>query len=106
MGIENRFLLRTGSQWADSLESLAKVLFDSAIDSSAVCACAMTSHAHSLVFFRPPPTCRLGRGVQKCGYISCEKMTTGPLAMLAKTSFSSKGGYTTYMQKYLFTHQH
>ena len=42
MGIENRFLLRTGSQWTDSLESLAKVLNDSAIDVGAVCTCAMT----------------------------------------------------------------
>ena len=35
MVIENRFLLRTGSQWIDSLKLLAKVLNDSAIDSSA-----------------------------------------------------------------------
>ena len=30
MGIENRFLFRTGSQWTDSLESLAKFFNDSA----------------------------------------------------------------------------
>ena len=40
MGIENRFLFRTGSQWTDSLESLAKFFNDSVIDSLCVCACA------------------------------------------------------------------
>ena len=40
MGIENRFLFRTGSQWTDSLESLAKFFNDSVIGSLCVCACA------------------------------------------------------------------
>ena len=40
MGIENRFLFRTGSQWTDSLESLAKFFNDSVIDSLCLCACA------------------------------------------------------------------
>ena len=44
-------LLRTGSQWTDSLESLAKVLYDSTIDVVAVCACTMTSRARSFVLF-------------------------------------------------------
>ena len=35
MGIENRFLSRTGSQWLDSMVSLAKVLINSAIDAIA-----------------------------------------------------------------------
>src|SRR4029434_11118966 len=67
-------------QWTDSLESLAKVLYDSAIDVGAVCACVMTSRGCSFVLFRLQPTWCLDRGVQKCGYISREKMTTGPLA--------------------------
>ena len=40
MGIENRFLFRTGSQWTDSLESLAKFFSDSANGSLCHCACA------------------------------------------------------------------
>ena len=63
----------------------------------------MTSHALSLVLFRPPPTWRLGRGVQKCGHNSCEKMTTRPLAMLAKRLFRQKGGNTTNKRKHLST---
>ena len=77
MGIENRFLLRTGSHWIDSLE----VLNGSAINSSAV------TRAQPCLF-RPQPTWRLGRGVQKCGYISRKKTTTG----LAKRLFRQRGG--------------
>ena len=40
MGIENRFLFRTGSQWTDSLESLAKFFNDSANGSLCRCTCA------------------------------------------------------------------
>src|SRR4029434_6064718 len=85
-------------QWTDSLESLAKVLFDSAIDVGAVCACVMTSRGCSFVLFRLQPTWCLGRGVQKCGYISREKMTTGALAMLAKTLFRKGGKYYHYAE--------
>src|SRR4029434_10959836 len=51
--------------------------------------------------FRLQPTWRLGRGVQKCGYISRKKMTTGPLAMLAKCLFRQRGGETTITPKHL-----
>ena len=40
MGIENRFLFRTGSQGTDSLESVAKFFNDSANGSLCRCACA------------------------------------------------------------------
>src|SRR4029434_4911824 len=49
------------------------------------------------------PTWRLGRGVQKCDYISREIMTTWPLAMVAKRLFRQRGGNTTDMQKHLST---
>src|SRR4029434_1905348 len=90
--------LRIGSQCTDSLESLAKVLYDSAIDVGAVCTCAMTPRASSFVLSRLQPTWHLGRGVQKCGYISHEKMTTGPLAMLAKRLFRQRGGKLTLLR--------
>lgn len=98
IGIENRFLLTTGSQWIETLESLAKVLDDSAIDSSAVFACAMMSHARRLVLFRPQPTCRLGRGVQKCGYIS-----QGHLQCLQNVYFV-KGGEMQYRDRDILKH--
>ena len=81
MGIENRFLL--------SSEPKSLTITLSIPDCR--CACAMTSHAHSLVLFRPQPTWRLGRDVQECGYISREKMTTGPIAMLGKRLFRQRG---------------
>src|SRR4029434_1382615 len=50
-------------------------------------------HAHAALFcFRLQPTWRLGRGAQKCGYISRKKTTTGPLAVLAKRLFRQRGG--------------
>src|SRR4029434_3548337 len=85
-------------QWTDSLESLAKVLYDSAIDVGAVCACVMTSRGCSFVLFRLQPTWCLGRGVQKCGYISRKKTTTGPLAVLAKRLFRLRGGKLPLLQ--------
>src|SRR4029434_10776760 len=49
------------------------------------------------------PIWRLGRGVQKCDYISREIMTTWPLAMVAKRLFRQRGGNTTDKQKHLST---
>ena len=40
MGIENRFLFRTGSQWTDSLETSAKFFNDSVNGSLCRCPCA------------------------------------------------------------------
>ena len=96
MGIENRFLFRTGSQWIDSLESIAKFFNDSANGSLCRCACAdlLLQTAANMATRQKRSKVWLYFTRQNDNNATCNA---------CKKSISSKGGNTTNMKKHLNT---
>ena len=101
MGIGNRFLFRTGSQWIDSLQSLAKLVNDSANDSMCHCACA------NVVFLRQSVVsdCRKKMATRqkhsKAWLYFTRQNDNNATCNVCSKCISSTGGNTTNMMKHL-----
>ena len=112
MGIENRFLLRTGSQCFNSLESFANFSNDSLINSSGrerrhhTRCVAYASHA-MCVASPVQPAVNSKHGAQavynssKVWLHFTKKDDNRATCNTCKVDISSKGGNTTNMQKHL-----
>ena len=96
MGIENRFLFRTGSQWTDSLESSAKFFNNSANGSLCRWACAN-------LLIQTPANMATRQKRSKVWLYFTRKNYNNATCNACKKSISSKGGNTTNMKKHLNT---
>ena len=92
MGIENRFLFRTGAESTNSLESLASLLNDSAYRFRWRQMRHDVTHHAALFWFRPRQTWRRrGRSALKLGCILRVKTTILPLATVVKFQCPQRG---------------